>query len=50
MILQDIHANKPVKFSSHYLNTVTEVGGGQDGSQTSFGEIFFSPLCLYGRP
>lgn len=39
MILQDIHTNKPVKFSSHYLNTVTEVRDGQDGSQTIFGEI-----------
>ncbi|KFQ71457.1 Double zinc ribbon and ankyrin repeat-containing protein 1, partial [Phaethon lepturus] len=37
-INKDIHANKPVKFSSHYLNTVTEVRGGQDGSQTSFGK------------
>ncbi|XP_075352724.1 double zinc ribbon and ankyrin repeat-containing protein 1 isoform X2 [Mycteria americana] len=35
---KDICTNKPVKFSSHYLNTVTEVGGGQDGSQTSFGK------------
>ncbi|XP_072713221.1 double zinc ribbon and ankyrin repeat-containing protein 1 isoform X2 [Ciconia boyciana] len=37
-INKDIRTNKPVKFSSHYLNTVTEVGGGQDGSQTSFGK------------
>ncbi|XP_075352723.1 double zinc ribbon and ankyrin repeat-containing protein 1 isoform X1 [Mycteria americana] len=37
-INKDICTNKPVKFSSHYLNTVTEVGGGQDGSQTSFGK------------
>ncbi|NXX61067.1 DZAN1 protein, partial [Scopus umbretta] len=37
-INKDIHTNKPVKFSSHYLNTVTEVGGGQDGSHTSFGK------------
>lgn len=43
MILQDIHTNKPVKFSRHYLNTVTEVGDGQDGSTTGSGEIFFSP-------
>ncbi|NXW43182.1 DZAN1 protein, partial [Nyctiprogne leucopyga] len=35
---KDIHTNKPVKFSSHYLNTVTEVRGGQDSSQTSFGK------------
>ncbi|NXA17380.1 DZAN1 protein, partial [Ibidorhyncha struthersii] len=37
-INKDIHTNKPAKFSSHYLNTVTEVRGGQDGSQTSFGK------------
>ncbi|NXH74044.1 DZAN1 protein, partial [Hydrobates tethys] len=37
-INKDIHTNKPVKFSSHYLNTLTEVGGGQDGSQSSFGK------------
>ncbi|NXN75649.1 DZAN1 protein, partial [Himantopus himantopus] len=37
-INKDINTNKPVKFSSHYLNTVTEVRGGQDGSQTSFGK------------
>ncbi|XP_049689844.1 double zinc ribbon and ankyrin repeat-containing protein 1 isoform X1 [Accipiter gentilis] len=35
---KDIHTNKPVKFSSHYLNTVTEVRHGQDGSQTIFGK------------
>ncbi|XP_059688930.1 double zinc ribbon and ankyrin repeat-containing protein 1 [Gavia stellata] len=35
-INKDIHINKSVKFSSHYPNTLTEVGGGQDGSQTSF--------------
>uniref|UniRef100_A0A8C8A7P2 Double zinc ribbon and ankyrin repeat-containing protein 1 n=1 Tax=Otus sunia TaxID=257818 RepID=A0A8C8A7P2_9STRI len=35
---KDIHTNKPVKFSNHYLNTVTEVRDGQDGSQTSFGK------------
>ncbi|XP_009072286.1 PREDICTED: double zinc ribbon and ankyrin repeat-containing protein 1, partial [Acanthisitta chloris] len=33
---KDMHTNKPVKFSSHYLNTVTEVRDGQDDSQTSF--------------
>ncbi|KFP41279.1 Double zinc ribbon and ankyrin repeat-containing protein 1, partial [Chlamydotis macqueenii] len=33
-INKDIYSNKPVKFSSHYLNTVTEVRDGQDGSQT----------------
>ncbi|NXL37433.1 DZAN1 protein, partial [Glaucidium brasilianum] len=37
-INKDIHTNKPVKFSNHYLNTVTEVRDGQDGSQTSFGK------------
>ncbi|NXF51724.1 DZAN1 protein, partial [Oceanites oceanicus] len=37
-INKDIHTNKPVKFSSHCVNTVTEVGGGQDGSQSSFGK------------
>ncbi|XP_026701775.1 double zinc ribbon and ankyrin repeat-containing protein 1 isoform X2 [Athene cunicularia] len=36
-INKDIHT-KPVKFSNHYLNTVTEVRDGQDGSQTSFGK------------
>ncbi|NXL02268.1 DZAN1 protein, partial [Mesembrinibis cayennensis] len=37
-INKDIHTSKPVKFSRHYLNMVTEAGGGQDGSQTSFGK------------
>ncbi|XP_064503950.1 double zinc ribbon and ankyrin repeat-containing protein 1 isoform X2 [Pseudopipra pipra] len=37
-INKDIHTNKPVKFSSHYLNTVTEVRNGQDRNQTSFGK------------
>ncbi|NWS53611.1 DZAN1 protein, partial [Chunga burmeisteri] len=37
-IHKDIHTNKPVKFSNHYLNTVTEGRDGQDGSQTSFGK------------
>ncbi|XP_027756580.1 double zinc ribbon and ankyrin repeat-containing protein 1 [Empidonax traillii] len=37
-INKDIHANKPVKFSSHYLNTVPEVRDGKDRSQTSFGK------------
>ncbi|NXG81421.1 DZAN1 protein, partial [Stercorarius parasiticus] len=37
-INKDIHTNKPVKFSSHYLNTVTEARGGQDGNQMSFGK------------
>ncbi|XP_009893129.1 PREDICTED: double zinc ribbon and ankyrin repeat-containing protein 1 [Charadrius vociferus] len=37
-IKKDIHTNKPVKFSSYDLNTITEVRGGQDSSQTSFGE------------
>lgn len=49
IILQDIHTNRSMKFSNRYLNIVTEAGGGQDGSQTSFGEIFF-PLYLYDRP
>ncbi|KFQ15391.1 Double zinc ribbon and ankyrin repeat-containing protein 1, partial [Leptosomus discolor] len=35
-INKDIHTNKPVEFSSHYPNTVTEVRDGQDGIQTSF--------------
>ncbi|NXW84172.1 DZAN1 protein, partial [Alopecoenas beccarii] len=34
----NIHTNRSMKFSNRYLNTVTEVGGGQDGSQTSFGK------------
>ncbi|KAJ7409743.1 hypothetical protein WISP_112494 [Willisornis vidua] len=37
-INKDIHTNKPVKFSSHYLNTVTQVRDGQDSSQTSSGK------------
>ncbi|XP_009872280.1 PREDICTED: double zinc ribbon and ankyrin repeat-containing protein 1, partial [Apaloderma vittatum] len=37
-INKDIHTNKPVTFSSHYLNIVTDVRDGQDGSHTSFGE------------
>ncbi|PKU29670.1 double zinc ribbon and ankyrin repeat-containing protein 1 [Limosa lapponica baueri] len=37
-INKDIHTNKPVKFSSHFQNTGTEVRRGQDGSQTSFGK------------
>ncbi|XP_027520338.1 double zinc ribbon and ankyrin repeat-containing protein 1 [Corapipo altera] len=37
-INKDIHTNKPVKFSSHYLNTVTEVRDGQDRNQTSMGK------------
>jgi len=47
MILQDIHTNKAVKFSSRYLNTVTEVRGGQDGNQTSFGEISLLLLSVF---
>ncbi|NWX21249.1 DZAN1 protein, partial [Aegotheles bennettii] len=35
---KDIRTNKPVKFSGHYLNTVTEARSGQDGSQTNFGK------------
>ncbi|NXJ94757.1 DZAN1 protein, partial [Corythaixoides concolor] len=35
-INKDIHTNKPLKVSSHYLNTATEVRGGQASSQTSF--------------
>lgn len=46
MILQDIHTNRSMKISNRYLKSVTEVGGGKDGSQTSFGEIFFFPLPL----
>lgn len=46
MILQDINTNRSMKISNRYLKSVTEVGGGQDGSQTSFGEIFFFPLPL----
>ncbi|XP_032849939.1 double zinc ribbon and ankyrin repeat-containing protein 1 isoform X2 [Tyto alba] len=37
-INKDIHTNKPVKFSNHYLNTATEVRDGQDGSRTGFGK------------
>ncbi|KFQ62708.1 Double zinc ribbon and ankyrin repeat-containing protein 1, partial [Pelecanus crispus] len=48
-INKDIHNNKPVKFSSHYLNTVTEVGGGQDGSQTSFGKDDDNLFCSRGK-
>ncbi|NWW96468.1 DZAN1 protein, partial [Rhynochetos jubatus] len=46
---KDIHTNKPVKFSSHYLNTGTEVGGGQDGSQTSFGKEDDNLFHLRGK-
>nr|XP_009509283.1 PREDICTED: double zinc ribbon and ankyrin repeat-containing protein 1 [Phalacrocorax carbo] len=35
---KDIHTNKPLKFSSHYLNTVREVRHGQDGGQASSGK------------
>ncbi|KAK2531890.1 hypothetical protein Q9233_005550 [Columba guinea] len=35
---KDIHTNRSMKISNHYLKSVTEVGGGQDGSQTSFGK------------
>ncbi|KFQ21380.1 Double zinc ribbon and ankyrin repeat-containing protein 1, partial [Mesitornis unicolor] len=44
-INKDIHTNKPVEFSSHYLNTGTEVRDGQDGSQTSF--AIFTPLRAF---
>ncbi|NXC14709.1 DZAN1 protein, partial [Corythaeola cristata] len=37
-INKDIHTNKPLKVSGHYLNTVTEVRGGQASSQSSFGK------------
>ncbi|XP_067148745.1 double zinc ribbon and ankyrin repeat-containing protein 1 isoform X2 [Apteryx mantelli] len=35
-INKDTLASKPVKFSNHYLSTVTEGRDGQDGSQASF--------------
>ncbi|XP_030303318.1 double zinc ribbon and ankyrin repeat-containing protein 1 [Calypte anna] len=38
LAIKDNHTNKPVKFSSHYLNTVTEARGEQDSNQTSFGK------------
>ncbi|NXI53439.1 DZAN1 protein, partial [Chloroceryle aenea] len=34
-INKDTNANKPVKFSNHYLNIVSEVRDGQDSSQSS---------------
>ncbi|NWI70650.1 DZAN1 protein, partial [Todus mexicanus] len=37
-INKDTHTNKPMKFSNHYLNTVTEDRDGQDSSQTGFGK------------
>ncbi|XP_030356031.1 double zinc ribbon and ankyrin repeat-containing protein 1 isoform X2 [Strigops habroptila] len=37
-INKNIHTNKAVKFSNHYLNAATEVRDGQDGSQTSLGK------------
>ncbi|NXD79137.1 DZAN1 protein, partial [Halcyon senegalensis] len=37
-INKDTSTNKPVKFSNHYLNTVSEVRDGQDSSQTSLGK------------
>ncbi|KAM9016327.1 double zinc ribbon and ankyrin repeat-containing protein 1 isoform 2-T2 [Ara ararauna] len=36
-INKNIHTNKPVKFSNHYLTAATEVRDGQDGSQSSLG-------------
>ncbi|NXS97990.1 DZAN1 protein, partial [Jacana jacana] len=36
-INKDIHAKKPVKFSSRYQHTVTEISCGQDGSQPGLG-------------
>ncbi|NWU50229.1 DZAN1 protein, partial [Dromas ardeola] len=48
-INKDIHTIKPVKFSSHYLNTVTEARGGQDGSQTSFGKDDHNVFHLGGK-
>ncbi|KFO93728.1 Double zinc ribbon and ankyrin repeat-containing protein 1, partial [Buceros rhinoceros silvestris] len=44
-INKDTHTNKPVKLSSRYLNTVTEVRDGQVGSQTSVGSTW--PTCWY---
>ncbi|XP_037260911.1 double zinc ribbon and ankyrin repeat-containing protein 1 isoform X2 [Falco rusticolus] len=46
---KDIHNNKPVKFSDHYLNTVKEVRDGQDGSQTSFGKDDYNLFHLRGK-
>ncbi|NXY73918.1 DZAN1 protein, partial [Glareola pratincola] len=48
-INKDIHTNKPVKFSSHYLNTVTEARGGQDGSQTNFGKDDYNVFHSEGK-
>ncbi|NXK12851.1 DZAN1 protein, partial [Herpetotheres cachinnans] len=48
-INKDIHNNKPVKFSNHYLNTVKEVRDGQDGSQTSFGKEGYDLFHLRGK-
>ncbi|NWQ75490.1 DZAN1 protein, partial [Columbina picui] len=46
---KDIHTNRSKKFSNHYLNTVTEVGGGQDGSQTSFGKDYHNLFNPRGK-
>ncbi|XP_068253333.1 double zinc ribbon and ankyrin repeat-containing protein 1 [Nyctibius grandis] len=48
-INKDIHTNKPVKFSSHYLNTVTEIRGGQDSGQTSFGKDYHNLFHSRGK-
>ncbi|NXG55000.1 DZAN1 protein, partial [Hemiprocne comata] len=48
-INKDSHANKPVKFRSHYMNTVTEVRGGQDSSQTSFGKDDYNIFHSRGK-
>ncbi|NXG74974.1 DZAN1 protein, partial [Baryphthengus martii] len=37
-ITKDTPTDKPVKFSNHYLNTVSEVRDGQDGRQTNSGK------------
>lgn len=44
MVLQGAHT-KPVKFNNHYLNSLTEGRGEQDGSQTSSGESPYFCHC-----
>ncbi|XP_010003308.1 PREDICTED: double zinc ribbon and ankyrin repeat-containing protein 1 [Chaetura pelagica] len=48
-INKDIHANKSAKFRSHYLNSVREVRGGKDSSQTSFGKDDYNLFHSRGK-
>ncbi|PKK21349.1 double zinc ribbon and ankyrin repeat domains 1 [Columba livia] len=46
---KDIHTNRSMKISNRYLKSVTEVGGGKDGSQTSFGKDDHNLLNSRGK-